>query len=81
MAESIVDLRVAKTTLARLVERAAAGEEIIITKAGKPMAKLVSAAKPSRRRKPGGWKGRVVIRKDFDSPLPAAVRGAFEGRP
>jgi prevent-host-death family protein len=80
MAESIVNLYEAKTNLSRLVERAAAGEEIIIAKAGKPMAKLVSAAKPSRRRKPGGWKGRVVIRKDFDAPLPPALRGAFEGR-
>jgi len=80
MAESIVNLYEAKTTLSRLVERAAAGEEIIIAKAGKPMAKLVSAKKPSRRRKPGGWKGRVVIRKDFDAPLPPALRAAFEAR-
>ena len=80
MAESIVNLYEAKTTLSRLVERAAAGEEIIIAKAGKPMAKLVSAVKPTRRRKPGGWKGRVVIRKDFDAPLPPALRAAFEAR-
>jgi prevent-host-death family protein len=80
MAESIVNLYEAKTTLSRLVERAAAGEEIIIAKAGKPMAKLVPAAKPTRRRKPGGWKGRVVIRKDFDAPLPPALRAAFEAR-
>jgi len=80
MAESIVNLYEAKTTLSRLVERAAAGEEIIIAKAGKPMAKLVSAKKPSRRRKPGGWKGRVVIRKDFDASLPPALRAAFEAR-
>ncbi len=78
MAESIVNLYEAKTNLSRLVERAAAGEEIIIAKAGKPMAKLVSATKPTRRRKPGGWKGRVVIRKDFDAPLPPALRAAFE---
>ena len=80
MAESIVNLYQAKTTLSRLVERAAAGEEIIIAKAGRPMAKLVPAAKRVRRRKPGGWKGRVKIRKDFDAPLPPALRAAFEGR-
>jgi prevent-host-death family protein len=80
MAESIVNLYEAKTTLSRLVERAAAGEEIIIAKAGKPLAKLVRAAKPSRRRKPGGWKGRVRIEKNFDAPLPAALRSGFEGR-
>ena len=80
MAESIVNLYEAKTRLSRLVERAAAGEEIIIAKAGKPMAKLVSAAPSTRRRKPGGWKGRVVIAKDFDAPLPAALRAAFGAR-
>ncbi len=80
MAESVVNLYEAKTTLSRLVERAAAGEEIIIAKAGKPMAKLVAAGRPARRRKPGGWKGRVVIRKDFDAPLPPALRAAFEAR-
>jgi prevent-host-death family protein len=80
MAESIVNLYQAKTTLSRLVERAAAGEEIIIAKAGKPMAKLVPVANSAHRRKPGGWKGRVVIRKDFDAPLPRALRAAFEAR-
>src|SRR5262249_29851157 len=80
MAESIVHLYEAKPTLSRLVERAAGGEEIIIAKAGKPLAKLVSAAKRSRRRKPGGWKGRMRIEKDFDAPLPAALRAGFDGR-
>jgi prevent-host-death family protein len=80
MGESIVNLYEAKTGRSRLVDRAAAGEEIIIAKAGKPMAKLVPATKPARRRKPGGWKGRVRIRKDFDAPLPRAVREAFGGR-
>jgi len=80
MADTIVNLYEAKTSLSRLVERAAAGEEIVIAKAGKPMAKLVPAATSTRRREPGGWKGRVRIRKDFDAPLPAALREAFEGR-
>jgi prevent-host-death family protein len=80
MGESMVNLYQAKTTLSRLVERAAAGEEIVTAKAGKPMAKLVPAAKPARRRKPGGWKGCVKIGKDFDAPLPPALRTAFEGR-
>jgi prevent-host-death family protein len=80
MADAIVNLYQAKTNLSRLVERAAAGEEILIAKAGKPMARLVAAARPTRSRKPGGWKGRVRIRKDFDAPLPAALREAFERR-
>jgi len=80
MPEAIFNLYEAKSSLSRLVDRAAAGEEIIIAKAGKPMARLTAVSRRVRRRKPGGWKGRVVISKDFDAPLPAAVRDAFEGR-
>jgi prevent-host-death family protein len=80
MPEAIFNLYEAKSSLSRLVDRAAAGEEIIIAKAGKPMARLTAVSRRVRRRKPGGWKGRVVIAKDFDAPLPAAVRRAFAGR-
>ena len=75
-----VNIHDAKTQLSKLVEQAAQGESFIIAKAGKPMAKLVPAGRPARRRKPGGWKGRVVIRKDFEAKLPPALRAAFEGR-
>ena len=80
MAETIYNLYEAKSSLSQLVDRAAAGEEIIIAKAGKPLAKLVTVGARGRRRKPGGWKGRVVIRDDFDAPLPASLRRAFAGR-
>lgn len=80
MAEMIVNLYEAKTTLSSLVERAAAGEEIIIAKAGHPMARLVAIPKAAKRRKPGGWEGRVKIADDFDDPLPEEVLAAFEGR-
>jgi prevent-host-death family protein len=80
MSDAIVNLYEAKSSLSRLVDRAAAGEEIIIAKAGKPMAKLTAVSRAARRRKPGGWKGQVVIGKDFDAPLPAALQKAFEGR-
>ena len=80
MPEAIFNLYEAKSSLSRLVDRAAAGEEIIIAKAGKPMAKLTAVSRRVRRRKPGGWKGRVVIAKDFDAPLPDEIRAAFEGR-
>lgn len=80
MAETIYNLYDAKSSLSQLVDRAAAGEEIIIAKAGKPLAKLVPVAARGRRRKPGGWKGRVVIGDDFDAPLPADLRRAFAGR-
>jgi prevent-host-death family protein len=63
-----VNIHEAKTHFSRLVERAAAGEEIIIGKAGKPVARLVpyTAPKPPKR-KPGSWKGKVWISPDFDA--------------
>lgn len=81
MAEKIYNLYDAKTALSDLVDRAAAGEEIIIAKAGKPLARLVpiGRAKP-KRRSPGGWKGRVRIAPDFDAPLPSEVLTRFSGR-
>jgi prevent-host-death family protein len=68
----------AKKHLSRLVERAAAGEEIIISKAGRPMARLGPVLKTPTPRKPGRWRGRVVINDDFDR-LPAQVAAAFCG--
>jgi len=75
-----VNLYDAKTHLSALVERAAGGEEIIIAKAGLPRARLVPLARPSKPRRPGAWKGRVVIGPDFDAPLPEEVLAAFEGK-
>jgi prevent-host-death family protein len=75
-----VNLYEAKTHLSELVERAARGEEVIIAKAGEPKARLVPLARPAKRRKPGDWKGRIVISPDFDAPLPEEVLAAFEGR-
>lgn len=60
----------AKTHLSRLVDIAYTGEEIIICKAGKPMAKLVPYVIEKKVRKPGLWAGRVEIAPDFDE-LPA----------
>jgi prevent-host-death family protein len=74
----LLNLYDAKTQLSALVEEAAAGGEIIIAKAGKPMAKLV-AFRESARRKPGRAKGRVWIGDDFDAPLPADLQAAFDG--
>ena len=62
-----VSLYDAKTHLPELVERAAGGEEIVITKAGKPKARLVPLRAPSVPRRPGAWRGRVRIAKDFDA--------------
>ena len=75
-----VNLYEAKTQLSRLVERAARGEEIVIAKAGEPKARLVPLARPVKDRRPGDWRGRIVIGPDFDAPLPEDVLDDFEGR-
>lgn len=63
----------AKTHLSRLVERVEAGEEIVLARAGRPVARLVAYQARREPRRPGFWKGRVVIRPDFDAPLPEFV--------
>lgn len=80
MPEYVFNLYEAKTSLSRLVDRAAAGEEIVIAKAGVPLAKLTRLSRPKRPRKPGGWKGKMRIAKDFDEPLPRPIQKILEGR-
>lgn len=72
----------AKTNLSALVEEAAAGEEIVIAKNGKPRARLVALADKSAaadERPLGVWRGRVWIADDFDAPWPEDIRRALEG--
>ena len=69
----------AKTNLSRLLDRAANGEEIVITRNGRPVAKLVPAVAARRPRKLGVLEGRIRIGKSFDAPLPDDVLDAFEG--
>jgi len=75
-----INIHAAKTHLSRLVEEAAAGEEIIIAKAGTPLAKLGPLA-PIRRKKRrlGILAGRLTVPADFDAPLPDHVLDTFEG--
>jgi prevent-host-death family protein len=74
-----VNLYEAKTQLSSLVERVAKGEEIVIAKAGKPMAKLVAlTSEPKLHRKPGqNLLGITYIAEDFDAPLPEDVLQDF----
>jgi prevent-host-death family protein len=76
---SVVNIHEAKTHFSRLVDRAAAGEEIVIAKAGRPVARLVAYSPPGPPRAPGGWEGRVTIREDFDDDLPEELAAAFRG--
>ena len=80
MADDSVNIHEAKTQLSKLVERAAAGNEIVIARAGKPVAKLVPLVATKRLRKLGLLKGKIRVPDDFDAPLPAKVIAAFEGR-
>lgn len=75
-----VNIHQAKTHLSRLLERIAAGEEIIIAKAGKPVARLVAYSPKCSPRRGQQWKGLVRIRDDFDAPLPADMDAAFKGK-
>lgn len=75
-----VNIHQAKTKLSQLVERAEAGEEIVIARAGKPVARLVPLTKPRARRRLGLLDGRFRIPDDFNAPLPDSVIRAFEGR-
>ncbi len=75
-AMQFVNIHQAKTHLLQLVERASAGEEIIIAKAGKPMAKLVAYQGAKEPRRPGVWKGKVLIKDDFDE-LPPYIMKTF----
>jgi prevent-host-death family protein len=75
----IVNVHEAKTQLSRLLERVAAGEEIIIGKAGRPVARIVPYVESAQRRSPGRWRNRVRVAPDFDA-TPDEIVTAFEGR-
>jgi len=75
-----VNIYDAKTNLSKLVDRAAAGEEIVIAKAGKPKAKLVPYQPPPRKKRRFGQNllGITYIADDFDGPLPPELQKYFE---
>jgi prevent-host-death family protein len=75
-----VNIHEAKTHLSRLADDAARGEEIIIARAGKPVARLVAAESPTNVPCPGLLKGVLEIADDFDAPLPDDILAGFEGR-
>jgi prevent-host-death family protein len=74
----VVNIHEAKTHFSRLLERVARGEEIVIGKAGRPVAKLVPYRDDTRPRTPGVWQGQVHIDEDFDE-LPPEIAAAFRG--
>jgi prevent-host-death family protein len=75
-----VNIHQAKTQFSRLVDLAAGGEEIIIAKAGKPVARLVPYVIKRAVRRPGTMRGKIRIKTNFDAPLPKELLDSFEGK-
>jgi prevent-host-death family protein len=75
-----INIHEAKTHLSRLVEQAAAGKEIVIAKAGKPMARLVPMESAVQPKKLGQLKGKIKVPDDFNAPLDAATLALFQGK-
>ena len=77
--QKTVNVHEAKTHLSRLLEAVEEGEEIIIARAGKPVARLVPLESQREPRRPGALAGQIWIAEDFDAPLPDHLRSAFRG--
>lgn len=73
-----INIHEAKTHLSKLLVRVSAGEEIIIAKAGKPLARLVAWNEPVLTRRPGLDRGKFQVPDDFDAPLPSEILDDFE---
>ena len=73
-----MNIHEAKTHLSRLLRRVEAGEEIVIAKSGRPIAKLVPYSPPKAKRVPGSAKGLIWMSDDFDAPMPEDFMRYFE---
>ena len=76
----VVNIYEAKTTLSKLIERAAAGEDVILARGGKPVARLTQLEPAKRKIRFGLLKGKIRVSKDFDAPLPDTALAEFESR-
>ena len=74
-----INVYAAKTHLSRLIDRAISGEDVVITRHGRPVVRLVSAEGKHAPRTLGLLKGRIEVSEDFDAPLPAGSQDEFEG--
>lgn len=75
---SIVNIHEAKTHFSKLLNRVVTGEEIVIAKAGKPLARLIPIKKGIQKRIPGSAKKYVIMADNFNDPLPEDILNAFE---
>lgn len=74
-----VNIYEAKTRLSQLVDKAAAGEEIVIARNGRPVARLVPMRRQPVKRVPGAWKGKVWMAPDFDETDPEIIEAMENG--
>ena len=75
---SIVTIHQAKTNLSRLIEKASAGEEVIIARGSKPVARLVPVGEVKGKRQPGSLKGKLCVGPEFFEPLPTSELTSWE---
>ncbi len=75
-----VNIYEAKTRLSQLVDKAASGEDVVVSRNGKPLVRITKLEEAKRRIKFGVLKGKVIVHDDFDAPLSDAVLAGFEGR-
>ena len=75
---SVVTIHQAKTNLSRLIEKASKGEEVIIARGSKPVARLVPIGEIKGKRQPGSLKGKLCVGREFFEPLPEAELSRWE---
>jgi prevent-host-death family protein len=75
---SIVTIHHAKTNLSRLIEKASEGEEVIIARGAKPVARLVPVGEVKGKRQPGSLKGKLRVGHEFFEPLPMSELAGWE---
>jgi prevent-host-death family protein len=74
-----VNIYEAKTRLSQLVDQAASGDDVVVSRNGRPLARLTRLEPSTRKVRFGVLKGRITVPDDFDKPLPPSVRRVFEG--
>ena len=76
---TVVNIYEAKTQLSRMIDRAADGDDIVISRNGRPVARLCQLTPRQRKIEFGLLKGRIEVAPDFDAPLPGDILATFEG--
>ncbi len=78
MKTSVVTIHQAKTNLSRLIQKASGGEEVIISRGSKPVARLIAIGERKGKRQPGSLSGKLTVGPEFFKPLPADEVAGWE---